>query len=603
MSYWQDRQLQIKKTQLSKAKKYEIEYQRRLKQTQKEIEQEINKWCAKYAKEDGTIDSLQAKKLLRGSELQNFKYTLKEWEKMANDGGYTHEMNLEYYKSKVSRLRSLEGQVATIMAEQTKTDEPALAKLMKDTYKDTYYRTIYNTQMQQAKISGNFARVSENKLEAIIRSGWRGANFSERIWGNSVKQLPKVLSESLFRGIALGYGQDRLIKMARVNLQNFSKGQIHRLVITETAHITEQATLSAYEASGVEKYEYLATLERHTCEVCRKLDGKVIDVKKQLAGENYPPIHPYCRCTTAPWDEWLSKLKNPTRWARDPQTGKGVSTTGTSYKEWVKMVGIASNESSSGNIMKPKEEKQTFKFREWTLENWEDEERIKEAVSTLKENLALYKEETGVDVVEAFKNDVFTYGRLHRGEENGTTPYTDVHQNYTRWLLKRTGYDGLPQEISNTNGLEKYYRGVVDWEEGNTSGAEFANRYKSGEFDISGATSSQYGRGAYFGDKEIAAEYASDGENGVVFSVYAMPNMKVLDNSVLSYMRWKVKNKYSDKRVNQMSDDEAIEKMLIDGWSMDNNDDLFSIINGYDAMETPEGYLIVFNRTKTGVER
>ncbi|MCT1195267.1 hypothetical protein EFL90_11570 [Lactococcus lactis] len=347
LTYWQKRFLQVKQAQLDKAATYEKEYNQRLKQTQKEIEQEINKWCAKYAKEDGTIDPLEAKKQLRGADLQNFKYSRDEWERMAKAGGYDHEMNLEYYKSRVSRLQALQAQVTSIMGKQTSGDVNKLSDTLKDTYSDTYYRSIYNVQQAKWKVSANFAHVDENKLDSIIRSGWSGANFSQRLWGNATKLLPQALSESLFRGISLGYGNDKLVKMARVKLQDFSENQIHRLVITETAHITEQAGLNSYKESGVEKVEWLATLESHTCDQCRALDGKVFELKKA----EKPPVHPYCRCTLAPWYKELEEIST-TRWSRDPETGKGKFVKDMSYEQWQERVGLVSNKQNSSNNSK-----------------------------------------------------------------------------------------------------------------------------------------------------------------------------------------------------------------------------------------------------------
>lgn len=304
-----------------------------MKETQKLIEQEIDSWCKKYAKKDGTIDSIDAKKLLKGSELKDFKYSLAEWERMAKQGGFNHEMDLEYYRSRVSRLQALQLQVTGLMGKQTSGDVKSLEGLLKGSYNDTYYRNIYNSQAVEGKFSSNFAHVDDKKLNAVIHSGWKGSNFSTRLWGNATHTLPKTLSETLFRGIALGYGPDRLTQMARVKLKDFSENQIHRLVTTEAAHIVEQATLDSYKEIGLEKYEYLATLESHTCEVCGKLDGKVMEVSKQETGTNYPPIHPYCRCTTVPWDKWFEE-NDIKRWSRNEETGKGESIDDISYSKW-----------------------------------------------------------------------------------------------------------------------------------------------------------------------------------------------------------------------------------------------------------------------------
>lgn len=269
--------------------------------------------------------------------MQNFKYSLDEWERMARSGGYEHEMNLEYYKHRVSRLQALEWQITVLMDKQTGYDINLLDELMKDLYGDTYYRSIYTTQMANNSFSATFAHIDEAKLNAIVRSGWKGANFSQRLWGNAVDDLPKTLTETLFRGITLGYGADKLARMARVKLKDFSKYQVHRLVTTETAHITEAANLASYKESGIKKVEWLATLESRTCDVCRQLDGKVFELNKAEKA----PQHPFCRCTLVPVTSYDSRIDDlfasidNKRWSRDPKTGKGKIVDDMTFDEWL----------------------------------------------------------------------------------------------------------------------------------------------------------------------------------------------------------------------------------------------------------------------------
>ncbi|NHI66591.1 hypothetical protein ET005_11020 [Lactococcus petauri] len=199
LTYWQKRYLKTKQLQLSKAEAYEKEYAKRLKETQKLIEQEIDSWCKRYAKKDGTIDPIDAKKLLKGSELKDFKYSLAEWELMAKQSGFNHEMDLEYYRSRVSRLQALQLQVTGLMGKQTSGDVKSLEGLLKGSYNDTYYRNIYNSQAVKGKFSSNFAHVDDKKLNAVIHSGWKGSNFSTRLWGNATRTLPKTVLLQSFK--------------------------------------------------------------------------------------------------------------------------------------------------------------------------------------------------------------------------------------------------------------------------------------------------------------------------------------------------------------------------------------------------------------------
>lgn len=86
---------------------------------------------------------------------------------------------------------------------------------------------------------------------------------------------------------------------------------------------------------GVEKYEVVATLDLRTSDICRKLDGKVFDVKDYERGVTAPPFHVYCRSTTVPYynDDIQAEIEN-TRMARDPETGKSLKVENLTYKEW-----------------------------------------------------------------------------------------------------------------------------------------------------------------------------------------------------------------------------------------------------------------------------
>ncbi|GFH39619.1 minor capsid protein [Pseudolactococcus insecticola] len=241
---------------------------------------------------------ITAKQQMRGVELDTWKQSLKEWEDMANDPKFKRLQDKEYSKSRVSRLEALKSQVAMTMASYAADETSEFEQSLMDSYTDTYYRTIYESQ-NQTGVTANFARLNDKGLREVISKPWQGSNFSKRLWGTYTKELPQMLTESLTRGIALGYGVDRLVKQARVIGNNFTAYQLHRLFNTELAHTTEQATLSGYKESRVAQYVLISTLESHTCERCADLDnGKPIDIDKATTGVNYPPLHPNCRCTT-----------------------------------------------------------------------------------------------------------------------------------------------------------------------------------------------------------------------------------------------------------------------------------------------------------------
>ena len=144
--------------------------------------------------------------------------------------------------------------------------------------------------------------------------------------------MPEVLTDVMFRSTALGYSYNRVERMLKDRFQGVVNSNIHRLVVTEMGHAAEQATAKFYKDSDIDQYQYLATLETHTCEVCAHLDGRIFYVKDEKDGVNYPLIHPYCRCSTVPYMKGLPDIE--TRWYRDPITGKSKWTRNMSFNEW-----------------------------------------------------------------------------------------------------------------------------------------------------------------------------------------------------------------------------------------------------------------------------
>ena len=107
-----------------------------------------------------------------------------------------------------------------------------------------------------------------------------------------------------------------------------------RLIRTESCYLSNQLEMESYKECGIDKYQYLATLDLRTSEICQELDGKVFLVKDQQPGKNCPPMHPWCRSTTIAiiGEKMLEGMK---RRARDPVTGKTYLVPASmNYREW-----------------------------------------------------------------------------------------------------------------------------------------------------------------------------------------------------------------------------------------------------------------------------
>ncbi|MDD2647772.1 MAG: minor capsid protein [Eubacteriales bacterium] len=159
-----------------------------------------------------------------------------------------------------------------------------------------------------------------------------GGNYSTRIWGNADK-LAEALKSTITEGLMSG---SSYLRTAQKLTDCFAVGfsQAARLVRTESSYIANCAEMRMYKDAGIERYRYLATLEKRTCERCGALDGKEFAVTDEKVGKNAPPLHPHCRCTTiAVLDD--DSLKSLERSAKEPRTGSDIKVRGDmTFEEW-----------------------------------------------------------------------------------------------------------------------------------------------------------------------------------------------------------------------------------------------------------------------------
>ncbi|MBC6360565.1 minor capsid protein [Lactobacillus apis] len=331
VDYWKRRFLYEKEQQLQNTAEYEAAMRARLKEVEHVLEQEVDYWLKRYAANQ-EITIKDARKILSTIGTRDWHMTLKEFKAKAKAGGFDKELDAEYFRSQLSRLENIDEQLTSLLAQYATSESDKLESSLVNQYQQTYMHSIYLTQLEKAKLSSNFANVNEYQVKAIVHKPWRGSDFSKRIWKSYTETLPNELGDALLRGSVLGHSHEQIFKMMRQRLKDVEDYQLHRLIITEMGHVAETATADAYKEEGVERYQYLATLESHTCDECAHLDEKVFDLKDKVEGLNYPLIHPYCRCTTMPYIEGLPDVKD--RWARDPETGKGYYVDNMDFETW-----------------------------------------------------------------------------------------------------------------------------------------------------------------------------------------------------------------------------------------------------------------------------
>ncbi|WP_239028089.1 minor capsid protein [Streptococcus suis] len=235
------------------------------------------------------------------------------------------------YASRIEKYEALQREVDNLPARLYKAENEASRAFYDEFIPDAYYHSIFDLQ-QQSGVAFAFNRIDPEEIRSIQQTPWLGANYSERIWGNTqalANELQKQLAVSLLTGRSAH-------ETAEVINAQFSKGSYNsrRLVRTEASHFHAEMEALAYEEAEVERYRLVAVLDLRTSSICREHDGEVYLVSERVKGKNYPPLHPWCRTVTIALDddEWLAKA---TRSARDPVTGKTIQVPANmTYKDW-----------------------------------------------------------------------------------------------------------------------------------------------------------------------------------------------------------------------------------------------------------------------------
>lgn len=383
--YWKQRFTQLEAAQNRKGATAYLEMEKQYKAAQNELEAQIARWYQRFADSNG-ISLAQAKQWLKGRDLAEFKWDVKEYIKYGKEnainGAWMQELENASSKFHISRLEALQIQtqnsLETMFAQQMGTMKKALS----DVYASGYYHTAYAVQ-QGFGLGWDIAGLDKAQIEKVLSKPWAvdGYNFSTRIWNSKTKLIGEVhneLSKNLLTGADPQKAIDSLAKK-----MGTSKSNAGRLVMTEQAYFSSAAQKDCFNDLDVEEYEIVATLDSHTSDICRSLDGKVFKMSDYKPGVTAPPFHVYCRSTTAP--HFKDNFGAGERAARGTDGKTYYVPDDVAYSEWKKAFvdgdksgfkEVQQNHFSRAEkrgTIKPKEQSEAAKFIEQacTTENVE----------------------------------------------------------------------------------------------------------------------------------------------------------------------------------------------------------------------------------------
>lgn len=92
-----------------------------------------------------------------------------------------------------------------------------------------------------------------------------------------------------------------------------SVSNIIRVVQTEGTYVSRQVQGEEMHKAGFDAYYIDSVEDKHTCDTCKKISTRSHEepfrFEDARPGENYPPLHPRCRCEVNPtvddWADWI----------------------------------------------------------------------------------------------------------------------------------------------------------------------------------------------------------------------------------------------------------------------------------------------------------
>ena len=321
---------------MEKAEKQADQFDKVYQEAKIYLDKEINKIFDKFQRDYG-LSQVDARQVLKNmKDKKDLNELRKALEARPNDPNIQRllaDLDSPAYSFRMKRLERLSDDLDRMRESIYHSEKTGSDAFYSDLMKDSYYKATFDLQ-QQTGLAYGFSGLPESEIKHLQSFSWLddGSTYSTDIWKNTGKLTSSIKDELL---ISLMTGRD-IRGTAQAIAERFNVGQndARRLVRTESAFFHNQMELLSYEEADIEKYIFVAVLDKRTSRICQEHDNQVYDRDKAVPGVNCPPMHPWCRSTTVAHDDEADydKLK---RRARNPVTGKvEYVPADMTYKEW-----------------------------------------------------------------------------------------------------------------------------------------------------------------------------------------------------------------------------------------------------------------------------
>lgn len=318
--YWKKREQEAKKATIRDEEGYRKRIETIYKQTYEAVERQINDWYARYASKNG-LSMSEARMRVK-------KLDMERYERLAAKYVATHdfsdqaneEMEIYNLTMRINRLELLKAQInLELLAGYDDLDKELEREFIEQAMKE---------DRRLAGILGDSVIGNQRYAKQIVNASFWNATYSERIWGNNMPRLRSSIETQLRNGIIQGIHPTELARKLRQSF-DVSARDSERLMITEVRRIQTEIQKDSFDRNGFKEYRFISAGDGKVCPECERLHGQHFKVSEMQPGENAPPMHPVCRCSTAAYMDgdkykrWLDALERgeDVRWKEFEKEG------------------------------------------------------------------------------------------------------------------------------------------------------------------------------------------------------------------------------------------------------------------------------------------
>lgn len=280
-NYWEKRSTELMK-RLEKGTENTINSLiQAYEQATKNINKEISNIFKNYAKDSGLDKKTLTQMLNKKETYIHYKNLLSVINNNITNKDIKKKLLAKYnspaYSYRINRYQALQHNIDVELEKLAEIEQKITEIRYIETIKEGYYHNIYDMQ-KGTGLGFSFAQIDNRTIDLMLNKKWfDNKNYSQRIWKNQdklVNYLSINMSADNMSGKSITQISKELAEIMNVGLFNAT-----RLVRTETNYFANESEMLAYEELDIERYKYIATLDKKTCKHCAKLDNQVFNVK------------------------------------------------------------------------------------------------------------------------------------------------------------------------------------------------------------------------------------------------------------------------------------------------------------------------------------